>query len=49
MTGADVLRTDYELELSGIYTALKNMEVEIRWDGGSQREVLEIELNEAGE
>lgn len=32
MTGADVLRTDYELEPSGIYTALKNMEVEIRWD-----------------
>ena len=49
LTGADVLRTDYELEPSGIYTALKNMEVEIRWDGGSQREVLEIELNEAGE
>lgn len=48
LTTEDDLKTYYELESAEIYSALKNMEVEIYWDGGNQREILEIKLEKSG-
>lgn len=45
LTTPEGLKTYFNLSESGIYDALKCIEVHIYWDGGEQHEIIELELH----